>query len=257
MSGIINVITDNDVKEISQHGWGVEVNEKGDISEPSPVTDIALENVIVLLESKEDDEDEEDTQDQVVTNSQASNEEESDEETQEEDDNENTETTPSSNTTNNESDSETGDETTNTAQNDVTDTETSPNETETDSQPVVASNTDAPLDVNGNLDGDGQLKREDDETSDFDKIILTSFQQNDTSEVNPLNTDDVTENNLQTENNTLELTPDGQIKQPSDKLEDASLALMNSQISSTSSHLLLKLKMKQKNLQPRKHLRKI
>ncbi|MGC6522719.1 MAG: FecR domain-containing protein [Candidatus Micropelagos thuwalensis] len=222
MSGIINVITDNDVKQISQHGWGVEVNEKGEISEPSPVTDIALENVIVLLESKEDDEDEEDTQDQVVTNSQASNEEESDKETQEEDYNENSETTPTSNTTNNESDSETGDETTNTAQNDVTDTETSPTETETDPQPVVASNTDAPLDVNGNLDGDGQLKREDDETSDFDKIILTSFQQNDTSEVNPLNTDDVTENNLQTENNTLELTPDGQIKQPSDKPEDAS-----------------------------------
>lgn len=222
MSGIINVITDNDVKEISQHGWGVEVNEKGDISEPSPVTDIALENVIVLLESKEDDEDEEDTQDQVVTNSQASNEEESDEETQEEDDNENTETTPTSNTTNNESDSETGDETTNTAQNDVTDTETSPTETETDPPPVVASNTDAPLDVNGNLDGDGQLKREDDQASDFDKIILTSFQQNDTSEVNPLNTDDVTENNLQTENDTLELTPDGQIKQPSDKPEDVS-----------------------------------
>ena len=48
MSGIINVITDNEIKEISQHGWGVEVNENGDISDPSPVPDTTIDNVIAV-----------------------------------------------------------------------------------------------------------------------------------------------------------------------------------------------------------------
>ena len=213
MSGIINVITDNDIKEISQHGWGVEVDENGDISEPSPVADITLENVIILLESKQENEDEDDAEDQLVANTQTSNEEESEEETEDEADNDSPETNSDADE-NNDPDNETDDENINTAQNGGANPDAEPAETETDPQPVATSNA-APLDVDGNLDGDGQLKTEDDQASEFDKIILASFQQDDTSETAPLNTDIIPENNLQTENDQLELTPEGQIKQPS------------------------------------------
>lgn len=212
MSGIINVITDNDIKEISQHGWGVEVNENGDISEPSPVTDIKLENVITLLESKQDNKDEDDAEDQLVTNTQTSGEEDSEEETQEEADTDSPDTNSDADQ-NNDAENETDDENINTAQNDGTNPDAEPAESETAPQPVATSNA-APLDVDGNLDGDGQLKTEDDQASEFDKIILASFQQDDTSETAPLNTDIIPENNVQTENDQLELTPEGQIKEP-------------------------------------------
>lgn len=212
MSGIINVITDNDIKEISQHGWGVEVDENGDISEPSPVADITLENVIILLESKQENEDEDEAEDQLVANTQTSSEEES-EESQEEADNDSPETTSNADQ-NNDADNESGDENINTAQNDGTNPDAEPAEPATAPQPLATSNA-APLDVNGNLDGDGQLKTEDDQTSEFDQIILASFQQDDKSETGPLNTDITPENNLQTENDELELTPEGEIKLPS------------------------------------------
>ena len=233
MSGIINVITDNDIKEISQHGWGVEVNDQGDISDPSPVETNALEDVIILLESTEEDSDgEDDSEDQLVTNTQSSSDEDSEEETQEEVDSENTETTTASNETNDETNAA-GDETpaaqndsTATTQSSETSSETSSEAssdtslaagTDTDSQLPSTTSTETSLDVNGNLDGDGQLKSDSYQTSDFDKIILASFQQDNTttSSSAELDTDLTVENNIQTDDETLELTADGQIKQPS------------------------------------------
>ena len=215
MSGIINVITDNEIKEISQHGWGVEVNENGDISDPSPVPETTIDNVIVTLESNEGSEDDDDTEDNLVNETPSLNEEETEEENSDGGDNEASETPSASNETNNEPDSETEETNSTTAS---TQTETV---SETETQPIVTSNTDTTLDVNGNLDGDGGLKSEDNQPSSFDKIILSSFQQEDTSENESLNPAIETDTNTQNENNQLELTADGEIKQPSSNLTNA------------------------------------